>query len=87
VVPMRFLPFTSIRLGRDFHPLAAEHARRTTKSPAGLLQAGLFFRAEGNPVRSWTAGLQESQLGRRTPSTKSEKESSRERPDSKSGWT
>jgi hypothetical protein len=29
--PCASLPFTSIRLGRDFHPLAAEHARRTTK--------------------------------------------------------
>jgi hypothetical protein len=31
--PCASLPFTSIRLGRDFHPLAAEHARRTTKRP------------------------------------------------------
>jgi hypothetical protein len=30
--PCASLPFTSIRLGRDFHPLVAEHARRTTKS-------------------------------------------------------
>jgi hypothetical protein len=27
--PCASLPFTSIRLGPDFHPLAAEHARRT----------------------------------------------------------
>jgi hypothetical protein len=29
--PCASLPFTSIRLGRDFHPLAVAHARRTTK--------------------------------------------------------
>jgi hypothetical protein len=29
--PCASLPFTSIRLGRDSHPLAVEHARRTTK--------------------------------------------------------
>jgi hypothetical protein len=31
--PCALLPFTSIRLGRDLHPLAAEHARRTTEKP------------------------------------------------------
>jgi hypothetical protein len=30
--PCAALPFTSIRLGRDFHPLAVAHARRTTQS-------------------------------------------------------
>src|SRR3984957_1055892 len=30
--PCASLPFTSIRLGRDFHPLAAEHAWRTKKT-------------------------------------------------------
>src|ERR1700751_2652347 len=29
--PCASLPFTSIRLGRDFHPLAVEHAGRTSK--------------------------------------------------------
>jgi len=38
--PCASLPFTSIRLGRDFHPSAVEHARRTTKE--GSLAAPLF---------------------------------------------
>ncbi len=37
--PCASLPFTSIRLGRDFHPLAAEHARRTTKRAADFSAA------------------------------------------------
>src|SRR5271166_3496388 len=36
--PCASLPFTSIRLGRDFHPLAVEHARRTTQNAPALGQ-------------------------------------------------
>lgn len=32
--PLRLLPFASIRLVRDFHPPADEHARHTTKKAA-----------------------------------------------------
>ena len=42
--PCASLPFTSIRLGRDSHPPAAEHARRTTKSPGAIcIVPGLAF--------------------------------------------
>src|SRR6266576_4541120 len=34
--PCASLPFTSIRLGRDFHPLAVDPARRTTKEGGSL---------------------------------------------------
>jgi hypothetical protein len=37
--PCASLPFTSIRLGRDSHPPAAEHARRTTEKAPRFLEA------------------------------------------------
>src|SRR6267143_3072853 len=44
---------TSIRLGRDFHPLAAEHARRTTNKGRPPVADGpssrKFFRSYDNP--------------------------------------
>src|SRR5712691_6168257 len=48
--PCASLPFTSIRLGRDFHPLAAEHARRTSKPPPFENHKGWGTRRTSSPV-------------------------------------
>src|SRR5208283_2735660 len=85
MVPIRFATLHLHQVGAGLPSCPTCSAHQQKASPE-LLQARLFFRAEGNPVRNWTAGLHENQLGRRTPSTNNEKVSSRERPESMSGW-